>query len=84
MVLKAGLMAGAGLVCGAPWISRAAGGRSPNEKLNIAGVGIGDMGFSNLKACEGENIVALCDVDAAYAAKVRGASRLGNNLRKGS
>ena len=27
------------------------------------------MGASNLKACEGENIVALCDVDRVYAAK---------------
>lgn len=41
----------------------------PSEKLNIAGVGIGGMGASNLRACEGENIAALCDVDAAYAAK---------------
>ena len=27
------------------------------------------MGASNLKACAGENIVALCDVDRDYAAK---------------
>src|SRR5215475_12582589 len=42
---------------------------SPNEKLNIAGVGIGGMGANNLVACESENIVALCDVDGDYAAK---------------
>jgi predicted dehydrogenase len=42
---------------------------SPNEKLNIAGIGIGGRGRSNLKECAGENIVALCDVDEDYAAK---------------
>jgi predicted dehydrogenase len=41
----------------------------PNEKLNIAGVGVGGMGASNLGACESENIVALCDVDFGHAAK---------------
>jgi predicted dehydrogenase len=46
-----------------------AGTKSPNEKLNIAGVGIGGMGANNLAACESENIVALCDVDTDYAAK---------------
>ncbi len=40
---------------------------SPNEKLNIAGIGVGGMGRGNLKACATENIVALCDVDSAYA-----------------
>jgi hypothetical protein len=48
----------------------AAGQKPPSAKLNIAGVGIGGMGSSNLRGCEGENIVALCDVDWAYAAKV--------------
>ena len=40
-----------------------------NEKLNIAGIGVGGMGFNNLKQLESENIVALCDVDHQYAAK---------------
>jgi predicted dehydrogenase len=44
--------------------------QSPNEKLNIAGVGVGGMGQNNIRACESENIVALCDVDAKYAAAV--------------
>jgi predicted dehydrogenase len=43
---------------------------APSDKLNIAGVGVGGMGKSNIKACNSENIVALCDVDDAYAAKV--------------
>src|SRR3954470_12094325 len=49
--------------------SRVLGGQAPSNKLNIAAIGIGGMGGSNLKACEGENIVALCDVDRGYAAK---------------
>ena len=32
-------------------------------------IGVGGMGAANLKACEAENIVALCDVDRDYAAK---------------
>ncbi len=45
-------------------------GQSPSDKLNIACVGIGGMGKSNLRACQAENIVALCDIDDAYAAPV--------------
>ncbi|MHC4748103.1 MAG: gfo/Idh/MocA family oxidoreductase, partial [Planctomycetota bacterium] len=45
------------------------GADAPSNKLNIAGIGIGGMGGSNLKQCSGENIVALCDVDSDYAAK---------------
>ncbi len=45
------------------------GGQAATDKLNIAAIGVGGMGAANLKACEGENIVALCDVDRAYAAK---------------
>ncbi|MBN2315587.1 MAG: hypothetical protein JXM79_16785, partial [Sedimentisphaerales bacterium] len=39
------------------------------DKLNIAGIGVGGMGASNLRQLESENIVALCDVDHEYAAK---------------
>ena len=47
------------------------GKRAPSDKLNIAVVGIGGMGNSNLKAVKGtENIVALCDVDWAYSKPV--------------
>jgi predicted dehydrogenase len=47
----------------------ARGQTPPSEKLNIAGIGIGGMGGSNLNACKAENIVALCDVDEKYASK---------------
>ncbi len=44
---------------------------APSDKLNIAVVGIGGMGNSNLRAvAPTENIVALCDVDWAYSKKV--------------
>ena len=46
-----------------------AGNIAPSEKLNIAGIGVGGMGASNLRQLESENIVALCDVDHEYAAK---------------
>ena len=45
------------------------GEQAPNRKLQIAGIGVGGMGFNNLKACARENIVALCDVNRDYAAK---------------
>jgi predicted dehydrogenase len=50
--------------------SRVVGQDAPSNKLNLAAIGIGGMGASNLKACADENIVALCDVDRGYAAKV--------------
>jgi hypothetical protein len=47
------------------------GHKAPSDKLNIAVVGIGGMGNSNLKAVKPtENIVALCDVDWGYSKKV--------------
>lgn len=45
---------------------------SPNEKLNIAGIGVGGQGGNDIDNVKSENIVALCDVDDAYAAKVYG------------
>ena len=43
------------------------GATSPNEKLNLAGIGIGGQGASDLSQMESENIVALCDVDKNHA-----------------
>jgi predicted dehydrogenase len=45
------------------------GNTPPSEKLNIAGVGVGGQGASDLGQMESENIVALCDVDDEHAAK---------------
>src|SRR6266446_895006 len=41
----------------------------PSDLLNIAGVGIGGMGRTNLINLARQNIVALCDVDWGYAEK---------------
>lgn len=39
-------------------------GTSPNEKLNIAGIGIGAQGSGNLSyLTRSNNVIALCDVD---------------------
>ena len=46
------------------------GADAPSNKLNIAGIGVGGMGKGNLRRCEKENIVALCDVDSKYAGGV--------------
>jgi predicted dehydrogenase len=45
----------------------AADQRSPNEKLNIAGIGVGGQGAGDIRAVSGQNIVALCDVDEKKA-----------------
>jgi predicted dehydrogenase len=37
--------------------------RSPNERLNLAAIGVADRGAANLAGVAGENIVALCDID---------------------
>jgi predicted dehydrogenase len=52
--------------------SRLLGRDAPSNKLNLAGIGVGGMGGANLRACETENIIALCDVDSVYAAKTLG------------
>ncbi len=48
---------------------KALGYKSPNEKLNIASIGAGGKADSDITGCAKENIVALCDVDQARAAK---------------
>ncbi|HTL57507.1 MAG TPA: Gfo/Idh/MocA family oxidoreductase, partial [Candidatus Limnocylindrales bacterium] len=51
----------AGAVTSAPVLLR---GQNLNNKLNIAIVGCGGRGASNLDSVSSENIVALCDVNA--------------------
>ena len=40
--------------------------QSPNEKLNIAAVGVANKGGHNIDELAGQNFVALCDVDETY------------------
>lgn len=44
------------------------GKKPPSEKLNIAGIGVGGQGSSDINNVSSENIVALCDVDWQRAA----------------
>ena len=46
------------------------GYQAPSDTLAIAAVGIGGMGRNYLDGCKAEKIVALCDLDHNYAAKV--------------
>ena len=48
---------------------KALGYQSPNEKMNIAGIGAGGRAMSVLGALDSENIVALADVDWARGAE---------------
>lgn len=63
--LKQTVAAGA-LAAGFPAIVSA---RSPGSKLNLAIIGAGGRGASNLESVSEENIVALCDVNATYLAR---------------
>jgi predicted dehydrogenase len=45
------------------------GFQAPSDTMNVAGVGVGGMGRSNMTALASQNIVALCDVDWDYAGK---------------
>jgi len=66
------LQAAAGAAAGFLVVPRCVLGRGqvpPSEKLHLAGIGIGGQGGADLEEMQSENIVALCDVDSAYAAK---------------
>ena len=45
------------------------GYKSPNEKLNIAAIGSGGKGYTDINGCKTENIVALVDPDDVSAAR---------------
>jgi predicted dehydrogenase len=62
------LAASAASALACPMFARAP---KPNEKLNVAVIGVNDRGGANLKGVEHENIVALCDVDEEWSAKAR-------------
>jgi len=73
--LKTSTVAAAGLAIMPDALMAAEKGKSKkktqasSDKLNIACVGVGGMGFGNMCNMDTENIVALCDVDFNYAAK---------------
>jgi predicted dehydrogenase len=65
--LKQSTALGAGLTILKSGILKA--GNSPNEKLNIAVIGVAGRGGGNMNNVKSENIVALCDVNAKNLAK---------------
>ena len=66
-VLKHSTLLAAGAVWGVG--SHPAFGKSANEKLNIACIGVGGRGGANVNGLASQNLVALADVDDARAAK---------------
>ncbi|MBV10004.1 MAG: NADH-dependent dehydrogenase [Rubinisphaera sp.] len=65
--IKATAAISAGLYLGTQTQSNFA--NSANEKINIACIGVGGRGFSNVNGCSKENLVAFCDVDENRAGK---------------
>ncbi|MCK4292509.1 MAG: Gfo/Idh/MocA family oxidoreductase [Planctomycetes bacterium] len=68
--LKQSAAIGSGLTVITSGILKA--GQSPNEKLNVAVIGVGGRGGGNMNSVSGENIVALCDVNAKNLASAAG------------
>jgi predicted dehydrogenase len=68
--LKTSTAAGLAFAVVPRYVLAGSGQTSPNERLNIAGIGVGGMGAGDIRAvAEGNNIVALCDVDEERAGK---------------
>jgi predicted dehydrogenase len=66
--VRAAGMAAAGLTI-VPRHVLGRGQTPPSDLVNVAGVGVGGMGRSNMTALASQNIVALCDVDWGFAQK---------------
>ncbi|MDA3823796.1 MAG: Gfo/Idh/MocA family oxidoreductase, partial [Bacteroidales bacterium] len=61
--------AAAGITILPSGIVSAKGRTAPSDKLNIAGIGLGGMGHTNINNMNSQNIVGLCDVDWSYSAE---------------
>lgn len=57
-------LAALNLAAGPAWSSPRVNYKSPNEKLDVGGIGAGGRGAADLEGVSSENIVALCDVDS--------------------
>jgi predicted dehydrogenase len=67
--LRGAAIAAAGLTIVPRHVLGGTGYTAPSDTVNIAGVGVGGMGRSNMIALSSQNIVALCDVDWGYVDK---------------
>lgn len=50
--------------------------KAPSDTVNIACIGVGGMGFSDVRGVRTENVVALCDVDDEMMANLLRSDRL--------
>jgi predicted dehydrogenase len=66
--VRSAAMAAAGLTI-VPRHVLGRGQTPPSDLVNVAGVGIGGMGRSNMTALASQNIVALCDVDWGFVSR---------------
>ena len=64
--IKTGALATGAVAFGVPLLVR---GQNLNSKINIAAIGAGGKGSSDIDCCDSENIVALCDVDSNQSAR---------------
>ena len=64
--LQSAAVAAAGVTIVPRHVLGGTGFQAPSDTFNIAGVGVGGMGRSNLTALGTQNIVALCDVDWSF------------------
>jgi len=53
----------------------------PSEKLNVAGIGVGNRGWRVIRMMESQNIVALCDVDSKLMAEAADRYEKANTYR---
>jgi predicted dehydrogenase len=67
-VLRGGAVAGSAWLFGAPRAAQDVGVPHGVAKVRLGIVGVANRGRANLDALAGEEIVALCDVDARYLA----------------
>src|SRR6476660_2357016 len=66
---RAAALAAVPSLAACPRLAPAAESTSPNEKLDLAIIGVAGQGEYNTDNVASENIVALCDVDAQRLAK---------------
>jgi len=70
-ILKSAVFAGAAVTFVPRHVLGGEAGTAPNDRVTLAGIGIGGIGNPQLKAARdaGFQVVALCDVDDVYAKK---------------
>jgi predicted dehydrogenase len=64
--IQGAAMAAAGVTIVPRHVLGGVGYQAPSDTVNVAGIGVGGMGRSNMTALANQNIVALCDVDWDY------------------